>query len=64
MYNKKSGLLLLSSILLLQSLSITCLSTQKIMMPEHPSVYKQEINKKKSNDSTELKNINQNKLEK
>lgn len=58
--NNKKYLVALSSILLLQSLSITCVSAQKLIMPEHPSVYKQQI--KQANDNKEIKSINQNKL--
>lgn len=60
--NKNKYLVALSSILLLQSLSITCISAQKIMMPEHPSVYNQQIKEKQVNGNKEIKNINQNRL--
>ncbi|MGL4797250.1 MAG: hypothetical protein ACRDB0_00695 [Paraclostridium sp.] len=60
--NNKKYLVVLSSILLLQSLSITSISAQKLIMPEHPSVYKHQVNQKQVNNNNEIKNINQNRL--
>ena len=52
--NKKRYLLALSSILLIQSLSISCV----LMMPEHPAVYKHQIMQKQVNNKKEIRNIN------
>lgn len=57
--NKRKYLVTLTSILVLQSLSTTCISAQKLMMPEHPSVYKHQIKQIKINDNNKIKNINQ-----
>lgn len=57
--NKRKYLLALSSILVFQSLSTTCISAQKLLMPEHPSVYKHQIRQNQSNDNSQIKNINQ-----
>ncbi len=60
MYNKKKYLVALSSILLLQSLSLTCLSSQKVLLPEHPYMNNHDINrnKNKSTHHKEIKNPN------
>ena len=57
---KKKYLVALSSILLIQSLSISCV----LMMPEHPAVYKHQIMQKQVNNKKEIRNINLNDLNK
>ena len=55
---KKTYLVALSSILLVQSLSISCV----LMMPEHPAVFKNQIIQKQVNNKKEIRNINLNNL--
>lgn len=57
---KKTYLVALSSILLVQSLSISCV----LMMPEHPAVFKNQIIQKQVNNKKEIRNINLNDLNK
>ena len=57
---KKTYLVALSSILLIQSLSISCV----LMMPEHPAVFKNQIIQKQVNNKKEIRNINLNDLNK
>ena len=57
---KKKYLVALSSILLVQSLSISCV----LMMPEHPAVFKNQIIQKQVNNKKEIRNINLNDLNK
>lgn len=57
---KKTYLVALSSILLVQSLSISCV----LMMPEHPAVFKHQIMQKQVNNKKEIRNINLNDLNK
>ena len=57
---KKKYLVALSSILLIQSLSISCV----LMMPEHPAVFKHQIIQKQVNNKKEIRNINLNDLNK
>lgn len=57
---KKKYLVALSSILLIQSLSISCV----LMMPEHPAVFKNQIIQKQVNNKKEIRNINLNDLNK
>ena len=57
---KKTYLVALSSILLVQSLSISCV----LMMPEHPAVFKNQIIQKQVNNKKEIRNIKLNDLNK
>ena len=57
---KKKYSVALSSILLIQSLSISCI----LMMPEHPAVFKHQIMQKQVNNKKEIRNINLNDLNK
>ena len=57
---KKTYLVALSSILLIQALSKTCV----LMMPEQPAVYKHQIMQKQVKNKKEIRNINLNDLNK